>query len=102
MLSDAAGERGIDTEHNTNPFFFVYRGEAALSRGDTDKAMEHLVEALRRDTELPEVHLGLVKLYMELGDLKRARHHLTRALQLDATNAEARKYAVLLDEAEAR
>ncbi len=92
----------IDTEQNTNPFFFVYRGEVALSRGDVEKAQEYLVEALRRDTELPEVHLGLVKLYMELGDLKRARHHLGRALQLDATNAEARKYAVLLEQAEAR
>jgi tetratricopeptide (TPR) repeat protein len=92
----------IDTEQNTNPFFFVYRGEVALSQGDTEKAKEYLVEALRRDTELPEVHLGLVKLYMELGDLKRARHHLGRALQLDATNAEARKYAVLLEQAEGR
>jgi tetratricopeptide (TPR) repeat protein len=92
----------IDTAQNTNPYFFVYRGELALAAGDTAKAKEYLVEALRRDTEVPEVHIGLVKLYMELGDLERARHHLTRALNLDATNPEARKYAVLLEQAEAR
>lgn len=92
----------IEGRNNTNPFFFVYRGELALSQGDTQKATEYLAEALRRDTELPEVHLALVKLYMATGDLRRARHHLGRALQLDATNEEARKYAVLLDQAEAR
>lgn len=92
----------LEGKQNTSPFFFVYRGELALSRGDTDKAMEYLVEALRRDTEVPEVHLALVKLYLELGDLRRARHHLGRALNLDATSEEARKYAVLLEQAEAR
>ena len=92
----------IDTAQNTNPYFFVYRGELALAAGDTAKAKQYLVEALRRDTEVPEVHIGLVKLYMELGDLERARHHLGRALNLDATNPEARKYAVLLEQAEAR
>ncbi|MGH9361748.1 MAG: tetratricopeptide repeat protein [Thermoanaerobaculia bacterium] len=92
----------IEGTKDASPFFFVYRGELALSRGDTEKAMEYLVEALRRDTELPEVHLALVKLYLETGDLRRARHHLGRALQLDATNEEARKYAVLLEQAEAR
>ncbi len=92
----------IDTAQNTNPYFFVYRGELALAAGDTAKAKQYLVEALRRDTEVPEVHIGLVKLYMELGDLERARHHLGRALNLDATNPEARKYARLLEQAEAR
>ncbi|HEX9670866.1 MAG TPA: tetratricopeptide repeat protein [Thermoanaerobaculia bacterium] len=92
----------IDTAQNTNPYFFVYRGELALAAGDTAKAKQYLVEALRRDTEVPEVHIALVKLYMELGDLERARHHLGRALNLDATNPEARKYAVLLEQAEAK
>jgi tetratricopeptide (TPR) repeat protein len=92
----------IEGKQNASPFFFVYRGELALGRGDTEKAREYLVEALRRDTELPEVHLALVKLYLETGDLRRARHHLGRTLQLDATNEEARKYAVLLEQAEAR
>lgn len=92
----------IDGAQNTNPYFFVYRGELALAAGNTDKALEYLVEAMRRDTEFPEVHIALVKLYMELGDLQRARHHLGRALQLDATNDEARKYALMLEKEEAK
>ena len=53
-------------------------------------------KALRTDSEVPEVHLGLVKVFLAVGDMQRARHHLQRALRLDATNAEARKYAAML------
>ena len=83
--------------NNSNPFFFLYRAEAALSAGDTTQAGALLAEALRRDNELPEVHVGLVKLYLALGDVERARHHLGRALKLDATNVEAQRYATMLD-----
>lgn len=81
---------------NSNPFFFVLRGEQALASGDTDAALKFMVEALRRDSESPEVHLGLMKVYLAVGDLAKARHHLERALRLDATNQEARRYAEML------
>ena len=55
-----------------------------------------MVRALRLDSELPEVHLGLVKVYLALGDLEKARHYLGRALKLDATNQDALQYARLL------
>jgi len=84
---------GINT---TNPFFFVYQGEMALTRGENDKALDYMVRALRLDSELPEVHLGLVKVYLALGDMEKARHHLGRALKLDATNQDALQYARLL------
>jgi Tfp pilus assembly protein PilF len=87
----------VSGANNSNPFFFLYRAEAALSSGDTAEANLLLAEALRRDSELPEVHVGLVKLYLALGDVERARHHLGRALKLDATHAEARHYATMLD-----
>jgi tetratricopeptide (TPR) repeat protein len=86
----------VDEAHNTNPFFFVYQGEVALSRGDEDKALECMVKALRLDTEAPEVHVGFVKVYLALGDMEKARHHLERALQLDATNPEALRLATML------
>jgi Flp pilus assembly protein TadD len=92
----AATLQRIAGKNNTNPFFFVAQGEMALAAGDTRKALEQMVEALRRDSEVPEVHLGLVKVYLALGDLDRARHHLGRAVKLDATNAEARRLASLL------
>ena len=91
----------IEGLNQTNPFFFVYRGEVALAGGDTQRALDYMRKALRIDSEVPEVHVGLVKVFLDLGDLKRARHHLSRALKLDATHDEARKFAALLDAEEA-
>ncbi len=79
-----------------NPFFYVYRGELALADGDLDGALALMKKAYQRDSDLPEVHLGLVKVYLALGDRQKALHHLERALKLDATNEEARKYAAML------
>ncbi|HEY0514700.1 MAG TPA: tetratricopeptide repeat protein [Thermoanaerobaculia bacterium] len=86
----------VEAENTTNPFFFVYEGEVALARGDGDKALDYMVRALRLDSELPEVHLGFVKVYLALGDMEKARHYLSRALKLDATNQDALHYARML------
>jgi tetratricopeptide (TPR) repeat protein len=86
----------LETSNASNPFFFVYQGEMALSRGEHEKAIGYMVRALRQDTELPEVHIGFVKVYVALGDLDKARHHLERALKLDATNQDALAYARLI------
>ncbi len=86
----------IDESNTGNPFFFVYQGEMALSRGATDKALEYMTKALRLESEAPEVQLGFVKIYLALGDTEKARHHLARALKLDATNQEALRFASML------
>jgi Flp pilus assembly protein TadD len=86
----------IDETNNTNPFFYVYQGEVALSKGEEDKALDYMVKALRLDSEAPEVHVGFVKVYLAVGDMEKARHHLERALQLDATNPEALRFATML------
>ena len=86
----------IESGNTTNPFFFIYQGEMALSRGESDKALDYMVRAMRQDSEVPEVHLGFVKVYLALGDMERARHHLARALKLDATNEDALQYARLM------
>lgn len=85
-----------------SPYFYLYQGERALAEDELDVALTHLKEALRLDSELPEVHLGLVKLYLALGELERARHHLRRALSLDPTHPEADPYRRLLAEADPR
>ena len=94
----AAGEMlsRIHGSQQSNPFYFVYEAERLLARGEAQGALAALVEGLRQDSELPEIHLGFIKAYLALGDLERARHHLERALKLDATNPEARRYAALL------
>lgn len=92
----------LDGLEETSPFFFVYRGEVALANGEEQAALELMAEALRRDSEVPEVHVGLAQVYLALGELKKARHHISRALRLDATHAEARRYAALLQSKEER
>ncbi|HEX4952529.1 MAG TPA: tetratricopeptide repeat protein [Thermoanaerobaculia bacterium] len=86
----------VEGINSTNPFFFVYQSEVALARNDNQAALDYLAEALRQDSELPEVHVALVKTYLAMGDVGRARHHLERALRLDATNREALRLAVML------
>lgn len=86
----------VDSSNNSNPFFFIYQSEVALARGDHGAALQYMTEALRRDSEVPEVQLGLVKVYLAAGEMEKARHHLERALKLDATNPEARRYVLML------
>ena len=86
----------LEASNESNPFFFVYQGEMALSRGEHEKAIDYMVRALRQDSELPEVHIGFVKVYVAIGDLQKAKHHLERALKLDATNQDAIAYARLI------
>ena len=86
----------------TSPYFYVYRGEIALARGDQAEALEYMQRAMRRDSEVPEVHVGLLKVYRALGDVARAQQPLARALRRDATNVEARRYAAMLNPTDGR
>ena len=80
-----------------SPYFYLTLGEQALARDQPAQALDNMREALRRGSELPEVHLGLVKTYLGLGDLRKARHHLARASKLDSTHPEIRDYERLLE-----
>lgn len=86
----------LEGVHHSNPFFFVYRGEAALAQGDLESALDYMRRAFRRGDEVPEVHIGLVKVYLAMGERQKALHHLERALRLDATHDEARRFAAML------
>ncbi len=86
----------IKATRQASPYFYVYQGEQAIADGDLDGALDSLREALRRDSELPEVHLGLVKLYLALGDFDKARHFLDRARRLDASHPEITSYGAIL------
>ena len=86
----------LETINQSNPFFYVYRGDMALARGDSTEALEYMRRAYKTDSEIPEVHVGLVRVYVAVGDLEKAQHHIERALKLDATHEEARKFAAML------
>lgn len=86
----------IEGAQTTNPFYFIYRGQLALGRGEADEALQYMRRAFRIDTEIPEVHVGLAEAYLALGDIPKARHHVERALKLDATHRDARRLAALI------
>jgi tetratricopeptide (TPR) repeat protein len=88
----------VEDTKQTSPFFFVYRADLALANGDFEEAMRQLRKGLRTDSEVPEVHVGLVKVYLAMGETDKARHHVERALKLDATHREARGYAAMLSQ----
>lgn len=74
-----------------HPLFYLFLAEEALMQAEAPRALELAREAYRRASELPEVHLLLARIYLALGDPERARHHLARVLQLDATHREAKR-----------
>ena len=76
----------------------MYRGLTALERGDQAKALAYMRDALSIDTEIPEIHLGIAKVYLARGEMRKARHHVERALKLDATHPEARRFAQMFEE----
>lgn len=86
----------LEKVNKTNPFFLVYRGEMKLAEGDSERALAYMQRAYRSDSRLPEVHVGLAKVYLALGRTKEAKHHVDRALGLDATHLEALRYRALL------
>ena len=86
----------LEKVNKTNPFFLVYRGELALAANDMDGALDYMRRAFRADSDLPEVHVGLVKVYLALGRRDEAIHHVGRALTLDPSHTEARRYQALL------
>jgi tetratricopeptide (TPR) repeat protein len=88
-------DRLEDIEH-ASPFFYIYRGEQALDQGQLSEALDYMREAYRRSHEIPEVHVGLAKVYLALGELDQTQHYIERALRLDATHEGARRFAEML------
>jgi len=81
-----------------SPTFYIFRGREALLAGDPGRALGYLREALRIESELPDVHVALAEAYLAVGEMDRVRHYAQRALRLDSTNEAARKLLVLAGE----
>jgi len=86
----------IEALEIASPTFYIFRGREALLADDPQRALGYLREALRIESELPDVHVALAEAYLAMAELDRARHHLGRALRLDATHEAARKLLALV------
>lgn len=86
----------LDGVRHNNPFFYVYKADMAMAHGDAVAALGFLREAYAIDTEASEVHLGLTRVYVAMGELGKAKHHLSRALKADPSHPEGRKLAAML------
>ena len=75
------------------PFMHFDLGRAAAQAGDFRTAREEILRELRRDPDYHEFHFWLAVALYGLGDVERAREHLTTAVQNSTTRREQALYA---------
>lgn len=75
------------------PFHHFRLAKAALARGEYSQARDGFHEALRRNGQYAEIHLGLAAAYLGLGDTKRAKTELEQALDKSGTVRDQQRYS---------
>lgn len=75
------------------PFHHFRLAKAALARGEYSQARDGFREALRRNGQYAEIHLGLAAAYLGLGDTRRAKAELEQALDKSGTSRDQQRYA---------
>ena len=83
-LFAAAAARGIAHED-----LDLHAGLALLAKEQPRDAVPHFTAAVRRNSEVPEVHLHLAQALRDLGHAKLAAAMLERELRIDDTNPAA-------------
>jgi Tfp pilus assembly protein PilF len=79
------------------PFHFFNLGLAAMKRQDFDAARDLFAKEVARADYYPEFHFWLGLANFRLGDIERARKHLTLALENSASRKDRELYAAKLD-----
>lgn len=79
------------------PFHHFRLAKAALARGEYSQARDAFQEALRRNGQYAEIHLGLAAAYLGLGDARRAKAELEQALDKSGTASDRQRYATKRD-----
>jgi Tfp pilus assembly protein PilF len=79
------------------PFHHFRLAKAALARGEYSQARDGFQEALRRNGQYAEIHLGLAAAYLGLGEVKRAKSELETALEKSGTTTDQQRYATKRD-----
>jgi Tfp pilus assembly protein PilF len=78
------------------PFYFLDRGLAALARGEHSAAIGFLQKELRRMPYDEEVNFAMAVADLKLGNLRRARRHMSVALENSVTRDRREIYAAKL------
>jgi Tfp pilus assembly protein PilF len=79
------------------PFSYFERGLAALRNGEVENARDLFERELAREPDYHEFHYWLAIAYARLGDAKRAREHLTLAMENSTTRGDHDLYAAKLE-----
>lgn len=78
------------------PFEHFDRGVAAVRAGDYATAREELLREMKRDPDYHEFHFWLAVAMHGLGDVNKARNHLSAAMRNSLTTREHALYAAKL------
>ena len=79
------------------PYHFFHLGMEAIRAGNFASARDLFQREIDRDTYNHEFHFWLAMSYYGMGDAKRAREHLTIAMENSNTRSEHALYAAKLD-----
>lgn len=79
------------------PFHHFRLAKAALARGEYSQARDGFREALRRNGQYAEIHLGLAAAYLGLGEVPRAKNELDLALEKSTTTIDHQRYSAKRD-----
>lgn len=79
------------------PYYFFDQGQTAMQAGDFPTAREMFAKEIERDADNHEFHFWLGMAYYRLGNLSRARKHLTNAMDFSPTRNERDLYAAKRD-----
>jgi len=79
------------------PFQFMDLAHSAMARGEFATARDLFQQELDRNPSSHEVHFGLTRAYLELGNLEAARDHLREAAKLSGTREDQQRYSNKLD-----
>lgn len=87
----------LERERPYRPFHFFDLGLTAMQAGDFQTARDLFTKEIARDADNHEFHFWLGLAYYRLGNLNRARKHLSLAMEFSPTRIERDLYATKLD-----
>ncbi len=87
------GDESVTPEPTVTPTedaqAYVEQGQAALTAGDVQSAVEHFGQAIELDSTSAAAYVGRGDAYSQLADYESALSDYTRAIELDPGNAQA-------------